>query len=129
MGKSVLVGHLLGSVDPARLCVAQVTMSRLESEEIVFVVTQALGLALEEADKASGYGAIENFLHEEARAGRRCVPVVDEAQNLSIEALEELRMLSNFQLGSQPLLQILLLGQPDFAATLLDDPALEQLRQ
>ncbi|HEY6868586.1 MAG TPA: AAA family ATPase, partial [Novosphingobium sp.] len=73
--------------------------------------------------------AIEGFLHSEARNGRRCLLVVDEAQNLAIDALEELRMLSNFQLGAQPLLQTLLLGQPEFRDLLQTSPALEQLRQ
>jgi hypothetical protein len=54
--------------------------------------------------------------------------IVDEAQNLSVHALEELRMLSNFQLGAHPLLQILLLGQPEFRVT-VNSPGLEQLRQ
>jgi hypothetical protein len=80
-------------------------------------------------DKASALAAIELFLHEEARAGRRCLLVVDEAQNLSIGALEELRMLSNFQLGAHPLLQMLLLGQPEFRTLLQTSPELEQLRQ
>jgi hypothetical protein len=55
--------------------------------------------------------------------------MVDEAQNLEVAALEELRMLSNLQLGSHPLLQILLLGQPEFRDLLASSPALEQLRQ
>jgi general secretion pathway protein A len=55
--------------------------------------------------------------------------VVDEAQNLSIDALEELRMLSNFQLGSSALLQVFLLGQPEFRDLVRDAPELEQLRQ
>ena len=55
--------------------------------------------------------------------------MVDESQNLSLEALEELRMLSNFQLGSHPLLQTLLLGQPEFRDLIQDHPQLEQLRQ
>ena len=66
--------------------------------------------------------SIENFLHAEARTGRRCLLVVDEAQNLSIDALEELRMLSNFQLGSSALLQIFLLGQPEFRDLVRDAP-------
>jgi uncharacterized coiled-coil protein SlyX len=93
------------------------------------VVARSFGFALDGHDKASALGAIESFLYEEARAGRRCLLVVDESQNLTIDALEELRMLSNFQLGSQPLLQTLLLGQPEFRATLLESPRLEQLRQ
>src|SRR5690606_41706181 len=67
---------------------------------------------------STALGAIEGCLHAEARAGRRCLLVVDESQNLTVAALEELRMLSNFQLGSHPLLQTLLLGQPEFRTTL-----------
>jgi putative secretion ATPase (PEP-CTERM system associated) len=128
-GKSTLVAHLMATIDPAQLTAAQVVTSRLDGEEIVHVVAQAFGLLIEGHDKASALGEIENFLHEEARAGRRCLLIVDESQNLSIEALEELRMLSNFQLGSHPLLQTLLLGQPEFRETLLGHPSLEQLRQ
>lgn len=128
-GKSMLVAHLMATIDPARLTAAQVVTSRLDGDEIVHVVAQAFGLMIEGHDKASALGAIEAFLHEEARAGRRCLLIVDESQNLSIAALEELRMLSNFQLGSHPLLQTLLLGQPEFREMLLDHPDLEQLRQ
>ncbi len=128
-GKSTLVAHLMSTIDPSRLTAAQVVTSRLDGEELVHVVAQAFGLLIDGHDKASALGAIEAFLHEEARAGRRCLLIVDESQNLSIGALEELRMLSNFQLGSHPLLQTLLLGQPEFRETLLDHPELEQLRQ
>jgi putative secretion ATPase (PEP-CTERM system associated) len=128
-GKSTLVAHLMATIDPARLTAAQIVTSRLDAAELVHVVAQAFGLDVPGRDKASALGAIERFLHEEARAGRRCLLVVDESQSLSLEALEELRMLSNFQLGSHPLLQVLLLGQPEFAETLLDHPGLEQLRQ
>ena len=128
-GKSTLVAHMIASVDPAQLTIGQVVTSRLGSEEIVHVVAQSFGLDIQGHDKASALGSIEGFLHEEARAGRRCLLVVDEAQNLAIEALEELRMLSNFQLGSHPLLQTLLLGQPEFRDTLQTHSGLEQLRQ
>lgn len=128
-GKSTLVAHLMATVDPNLLTAAQIVTSKLGGEEVVHVVAQAFGLAVEGHDKASALGAIESFLHEEARAGRRCLLVVDESQNLSIEALEELRMFSNFQLGSHPLLQTLLLGQPEFRETLHNHPGLEQLRQ
>ena len=128
-GKSTLVEHLVSTIDPARLTVGQIVTSRLDEEEIVHVVAQSFGLEIGGHDKASALGAIEAFLHDEARAGRRCLLIVDESQNLSIEALEELRMLSNFQLGSHPLLQTLLLGQPEFRATLQGHSRLEQLRQ
>jgi putative secretion ATPase (PEP-CTERM system associated) len=128
-GKSTLVAHLMGTVDPQRLTVAQVVTSKLDHEEVIHVVAQSFGLEVDGHDKASALGAIEGFLHEQARSGRRCLLVVDESQNLSVTALEELRMLSNFQLGSHPLLQTLLLGQPEFRATLQGSPDLEQLRQ
>ena len=128
-GKSTLVAHLMATIDPARLTAAQIVTSKLDGEELVHVVAQAFGLIVEGHDKASALGAIEAFLHDEARAGRRCLLVVDESQNLAIDALEELRMLSNFQLGAHPLLQTLLLGQPEFRDTIQEHPQLEQLRQ
>lgn len=128
-GKSTLVAHLMGTIDPRQLTVAQIVTSKLDDEEIIHVVAQSFGLDIEGHDKASALGAIEGFLHAEAREGHRCLLIVDESQNLSVEALEELRMLSNFQLGSHPLLQTLLLGQPEFRATLQNHGSLEQLRQ
>jgi putative secretion ATPase (PEP-CTERM system associated) len=128
-GKSTIVAHLVATIDPAQLTIGQVVTSKLDGEEIIHVVAQSFGLDIAGHDKATALGAIESFLHDEARAGRRCLLVVDESQNLAVEALEELRMLSNFQLGSYPLLQTLLLGQPEFRATLQTHKNLEQLRQ
>lgn len=128
-GKSTLVAHLMDTIDPAQLTAAQIVTSALDGEEIIHVVARAFGLEVEGHDKATALGEIEHFLHEEARAGRRSLLIVDESQNLAIDALEELRMLSNFQLGAYPLLQTLLLGQPEFRTLLLEHPELEQLRQ
>ncbi len=128
-GKSTLVAHLMERIDRHALTAAQVVTSALDGAEIVHVVAQAFGLHVEGHDKAGALGAIERFLQDEARAGRRCLLVVDECQNLDLTALEELRMLSNFQLGAHPLLQSLLLGQPEFRRTLAHHPGLEQLRQ
>ena len=108
-GKSTLVAHLMQRIDREQMTVGQIVTSNLDGEELVHVAAQSFGLEVEGHDKATALGAIENFLHEEARAGRRTMLIVDESQNLSVEALEELRMLSNFQLGSHPLLQLLLL--------------------
>ena len=128
-GKSTLIAHMMESLDTSAVTVAQIVTSKLDEEEVVHVVAGAMGLDVEGHDKATALTEIESFLHDEARAGRRCLLVVDESQNLSVEALEELRMFSNFQLGSHPLLQTLLLGQPEFRTTLQSDPGLEQLRQ
>ncbi len=128
-GKSTLVAHLMGRIDKEQMTVGQIVTSKLDAEELVHVVAQSFGIEVDGHDKASALGAIEGFLHDEARAGRRTLLVVDESQNLSVDALEELRMFSNFQLGAHPLLQVLLLGQPEFRQTLQAHPDLEQLRQ
>ncbi len=128
-GKSTLVAHLMRKIDREAITVGQIVTSNLDGDELIHLAAQSFGLEIEGHDKASALGEIENFLHEEAREGRRCLLVVDESQNLSVEALEELRMLSNFQLGSHPLLQLLLLGQPEFKKVLAEHEALEQLRQ
>lgn len=128
-GKSTLVSHLMQTIDKARLTAATVVTSQLDGEDMVQMAAESFGIDTRGLDKASTLKAIENFLHAEARAGRRCLLVVDEAQNLAIDALEELRMLSNFQLGSTALLQIFLLGQPEFRDLVQGAPELEQLRQ
>jgi general secretion pathway protein A len=91
----------------------------------------AAGLEIETAGlvKAQILVAIERGLHAVARSGRRTLLIVDEAQALHTGALEELRMLSNFQAGGHALLQIFLLGQPEFRAALHGSDRLEQLRQ
>ena len=128
-GKSTLAAHLLASIDRNRLTAAQIVTSKLDGEELVHMAARAFGMDVGGHDKATALGRIEAFLQDEARAGRRCLLVVDEAQNLGVDAVEELRMLSNLQLGAHPLLQILLLGQPEFRALLQGAPELEQLRQ
>ena len=128
-GKSTLVAHLMQTVDSARLTAAQIVTTQLKGDDLLHMVASSFGVATAGLDKTGTLGAIEHFLHTEARAGRRCLLVVDESQNLPLPALEELRMLSNFQLGSHPLLQIFLLGQPEFRASVQSAPGLEQLRQ
>ena len=128
-GKTTLVGHLMSTIDKARLTAANIVTTKLDSEDIVRVAANHFDIATDGIDKASLLNAIEQFLHSEARAGRRCLLIVDESQNLPTGALEELRMLSNFQLGGQALLQIFLLGQPEFRDMLQNSAQLEQLRQ
>ncbi len=128
-GKSTLVSHLMQSVDKARLTAAMIVTSQLDGLDMVHMAAESFGIDTRGLDKASTLKSIENFLHAEARTGRRCLLIVDEAQNLSVDALEELRMLSNFQLGSSALLQIFLLGQPEFRDLVRDASELEQLRQ
>ncbi len=86
------------------------------------------GVAELEAGKATLLQHFEAALRGHRLAGRRCLLIVDEAQNLSLAALEELRMLSNITEGRRASLQTILMGQPQFRR-LLASPDLDQLRQ
>lgn len=128
-GKTTLVGHLMATIDTSRLTAVQVVSTQVEGDDMLRLVAQQFGLQAHGYEKAAVLDQIERFLHEQARAGKRTLLVVDEAQNLSVSALEELRMLSNFQSAGRALLQIFLLGQPEFRDRVRTAPNLEQLRQ
>ena len=128
-GKTTLVGHLMNTIDPNRLTAVKLVSTQVEGDDLLRLVAEQFGIEWEGQSKAELLRAMEEYLREQARAGRRTLLIVDEGQNLAISALEELRMLSNFQLGGHSLLQIFLLGQPEFRQTLFHSPTLEQLRQ
>lgn len=127
-GKTTLVGLLMERLDPARVATVRLASTQVEGEDLLRLVAQGFGLPVEGAAKAQLLDRIERYLGDRAREGRKTLLIVDEAQNLPLSALEELRMLSNFQAGGKALLQILLLGQPEFRARLAS-PQLEQMRQ
>jgi putative secretion ATPase (PEP-CTERM system associated) len=128
-GKTTLVGHLMASVDHRRLNVIRLVSTQVEGDDVLRLVAQAMGLATEGLAKAQVLNRIERGLRVNANQGQRTLLIVDEAQNLSFSALEELRMLSNFQNGGHALLQIFLLGQPEFRDRFQHSEQLEQLRQ
>jgi putative secretion ATPase (PEP-CTERM system associated) len=128
-GKTTLVGHLMNTIDANRLTAVKLVSTQVEGDDLLRLVAEQFGIEWEGQSKAELLRSMEQYLREQARAGRRTLLIVDEGQNLAISALEELRMLSNFQLGGHSLLQIFLLGQPEFRQTLFHSPALEQLRQ
>lgn len=126
-GKTTLMGHLLAEIDEELLNVIKIVSTQIAPEDLLRMIAAGLGIE-EGGNKAAMLASIERGLHDVARGGKRTLLIVDEAQSLPIESLEELRMLSNFQAGGHPLLQIFLLGQPEFRLTLADG-RLEQLRQ
>jgi len=128
-GKTTLVGHLMATIDPQRLTAVKLAHSQVDGDDLLRLVANAFSIATDGVDKAHVISRIEAFLHRQARSGKRSLLIVDEAQGLSLDALETLRMLSNFQLGGQSLVQIFLLGQPEFRDAINDSGALEQLRQ
>ena len=128
-GKTTLVGHLMATIDRERLHVIKLVSSQIDGDDLLRIVATGLGVETAGLMKAQLLVSIERGLHSVARSGRRTLLIVDEAQALHTGALEELRMLSNFQAGGHALLQIFLLGQPEFRAALHGGDRLEQLRQ
>jgi len=128
-GKTTLVGHLMATVDRERLHIVKIVSTQIEGDDLLRMVAGGLEVESDGMTKAQLLVAIERALHAMARAGRRTLLIVDEAQALPVSALEELRMLSNFQAGGHALLQIFLLGQPEFRERLHGSDRLEQLRQ
>ena len=127
-GKSTLVAHLMANIDRSRLNAISLVSTQVDGDDLLRLTAQGLGLATAGVEKALLLDSVEKRLSEEMADGKRTLLIVDEAQNLSVSALEELRMLSNFQHGSKALIQIVLLGQPEFRDKLAS-PGLEQLRQ
>ena len=128
-GKTTLVGHLIDTLDDSALNVIKLVSTAIEADDLLRVVATQFGIDPANLTKAQLLTVIERGLHAVARTGRRTLLIVDEAQALAVSALEELRMLSNFQAGGHALIQIVLLGQPEFRDRLHGSDRLEQLRQ
>jgi general secretion pathway protein A len=126
-GKTTLARALAGRQEVQKVVMAQVVSTQLEADDMVRMVAAAFRLP-SEPNKAILLRNLEQFLFTCHKNGRRALLIVDEAQNLPLKSVEELRMLSNFQYGNKTLLQSFLLGQPEFRKT-LQRPELEQLRQ
>jgi putative secretion ATPase (PEP-CTERM system associated) len=127
-GKTTILSGLLDSLAHTNVNVGQLVTTQLDAEDTLRMVGAAFGIDVSGVAKAQLLMTIEAFLLDQVSRGRRCLLVVDEAQNLAPRALEELRMLSNYQLGTQALLQSFLVGQPEFKR-ILQRPEMEQLRQ
>jgi putative secretion ATPase (PEP-CTERM system associated) len=127
-GKTTLVGHLLSRIDRTKIVHGHVVTTQLEADDALRMVASAFGIAYRDVDKASLLRAIESFLVDARHLGKHVLLVVDEVQNMPTSALEELRMLSNFQLDGKPLFQCFLLGQPQFRRIIASED-MEQMRQ
>ncbi len=127
-GKTTLVETLIQGLDTERLVLVRLSNTGLDDNEILRMVAAELGVAFEGISKAGLLRGIERLLGRLAGQGKRVLLLIDEAQNLSVAALEELRMLSNFQSISSPYFQTFLLGQKEFVST-LRSPELAQLSQ
>lgn len=127
-GKTTLVRTLLDGLDPDQVVAAQVANTQLNEGELLAMICVAFGVPVSGTSKTQLISTLEAFFTAVAAGGRRALLVIDEAQNLGRREVEELRMLSNFQLDNRALLQSFLVGQPELRE-MLGSPSMEQLRQ
>jgi general secretion pathway protein A len=127
-GKTMLVDRLWSQLQQGNYTMARIKTTRLSGDDLLRLAMAGFGVDPHGADKASMLLAFEAAVRHHQETGHRCLLVVDEAQNLSLAALEELRMLSNVGEDAGAGLQTILLGQPQFRR-MLASPELDQLRQ
>jgi general secretion pathway protein A len=129
-GKTTIVRTLLSRV-PQHADVAVILNPRVTATEFLLTICEELGLGLDEADRTSAkemVDALNRRLLAAHSDGRRVIVIVDEAQNLSADVLEQVRLLTNLETATHKLLQIILIGQPELRE-LLDRSELRQLAQ
>jgi len=129
-GKTTVVRTLLSRI-PHHADVAVILNPRLTPVEFLLTICEELGVPLDAADRDSVkqmVDALNRRLLSAHAEGRRVIVIVDEAQNLSAEVLEQVRLLTNLETATQKLLQIILIGQPELRE-LLDRTDLRQLAQ
>jgi general secretion pathway protein A len=126
-GKTTLCRALLEQLD-AKFSTALILNPAMNAKELMKAVATEFGLEVKNLDRLETVAVISQFLVQQIVAGKETVLIVDEAQNLTDELLEQVRMLSNIETDDRKLLQIVLMGQPELRQR-LNSPRLKQLRQ
>jgi len=127
-GKTTLIGELVESLPRDEIFTANLVCTQLRADDLLKTVGYSFGVGSARIDKAELLQRLTVLLHRWHREGRRALLIVDEAQDLTFSAMEELRLLTNIQVGGQPLLQIFLVGQPQLRDMILA-PEMEQVHQ
>ncbi len=127
-GKTTMVRSLLQKLEQTKVVAAHLVSTQIDADDILRLVAASFGIPAKGVDKSDLLLALEAFLVSVTASGKRALLIVDEAQNLTPRAVEELRMLSNFQLEDHALLQSFLVGQPEFRDT-MQSQHMSQLRQ
>jgi general secretion pathway protein A len=126
-GKTTLCRALLEQLN-GKFSTALFLNPALNAPELMKAIAAEFGLKVKNADRLDALEAINKFLLKQIAEGRETVLIIDEAQNLTEELLEQVRLLSNLETDDRKLLQIILLGQPELRDK-LNSPNLRQLRQ
>ena len=125
-GKTTLIAKLLAELDTTHIKVATLADEQLDSRNLVERVNDAFGVPRE--NDVAPLPVLMRFLNQHKDQGGRAILIVDEAQGLTMEALEEIRLLSNMQNYDGLLLQVVLLGQESLLE-MIRSPGMEQLQQ
>jgi general secretion pathway protein A len=127
-GKTTLIYKLLDWLRSQKVPTAFLFNSLIDPPQLLEAIFTDLGLPCEAVSKVQRLSRLNNFLLEQYRHGRTSVVIIDEAQNLSPEVLEEIRLLTNLETATEKLLQIVIVGQPELEQK-LKRPELRQLNQ
>ncbi len=128
-GKTMLVKELFQSLQKDNeIVIGVMVTSQLGAEDTLRVLSTVFKLPYEQDSKAALLAKLESFFKETGKKGKRVLLVVDEAQNLPKQSIEELRMLSNIEWEGKPILQIFLVGQEELGRRLYS-PDMEQVKQ
>ncbi|MBK8970372.1 MAG: AAA family ATPase [Hahellaceae bacterium] len=128
MGKTTLLRRLLSEVDDRRITVGMINTTHTAFGTLLEWVCLALGIEGSFDKPINMFRAIQSFVIEEYAQGRRVLLIIDEAQNLKADVLEQVRLLTNINSEEDLLLHVMLVGQPQLHQTLAD-PDLAQLTQ
>jgi general secretion pathway protein A len=127
-GKTTLVGALMDDLANEHAQIATLVCSQLQADDLLSMVAHEFGVDIGITNKGQQLQHLTRQLQKWHREGRRALLIVDEAQDLSVSAMEELRLLTNIQVQGKPLMQIFLLGQPELRELILR-PQMEQVHQ
>ncbi|GMQ86865.1 MAG: hypothetical protein BMS9Abin08_0063 [Gammaproteobacteria bacterium] len=127
-GKTTLINDLIHTLKPDQAVVAKIVSTQLTADDLLNLVAYSFNLDPKGCGKAEVLVQVERFLKQQYQHGRHPLLIVDEAQDMNERALEELRLLTNMQVGNHQLLQIFLVGQEQLRNKVIT-PSLEQLHQ
>lgn len=127
-GKTTLIGELVESLADENVTTANLVCTQLHADDLLKMVAYSFGVDASIVEKGQLIQRLQALLQKWHRENRRALLIVDEAQDLSTSAMEELRLLTNIQINGNPLLQIFMLGQPELRELILS-PELEQVHQ
>ena len=126
-GKTTILRSMIKSI-PQDVKLARINNTKVSSEQLISMINEDFNIDIKGLDKTQLLSKLSDFLIDQYAQGGRAMIIIDEAQNLSSDLLEEIRLLSNLETDKSKLLQIILVGQPELNLK-LGRRELEQLRQ